>query len=311
MLSWMIYVVVVTALLSGAAFAAEYSAQLRKAPTRWIWATGIVASLVIPALISSVSIQIPSLSSVIDSAGPARPVPLHEITSGTLAPSVWLSAATGSPLATPDLDTALTRAWVIGSGVLVMAILLNGVLVYRRKRHWQRDTVARIPVYVAEDIGPAVVGLLRPRIVVPRWLMSMPASEQELVIAHEQSHLHANDAQVLAIAILLIVAMPWNLPLWWQLRRLRRAIEFDCDARVLGQGHDPARYGAALVNVGERQSNPVMVVAAMAESHSFLEQRIRKMVSKRRKFASASAVLSACLGLALVAGAAEVSPAQC
>ena len=78
--------------------------------------------------------------------------------------------------------------------------------------------------------------------------------------------------------------MPWNLPLWWQLRRLRYAIEVDCDARVLAGGLDPAHYGETLIAVGERQSAYVGAVAAMSESRSFLEERIRIMISKPVKW---------------------------
>ena len=45
MLTWMLYVVVITLLLSGAALAAEHAARLRRARSRWIWAVTIVASL--------------------------------------------------------------------------------------------------------------------------------------------------------------------------------------------------------------------------------------------------------------------------
>src|SRR5438477_356942 len=83
-----------------------------------------------------------------------------------------------------------------------------------------------------------IVGLLRSRIVVPAWLLSAPESQQTAVIAHEQSHLEAGDPLMLTIALGLLVLMPWNFPLWWQLRRLRRAIEVDCDSRVLRRGID-------------------------------------------------------------------------
>jgi bla regulator protein BlaR1 len=61
MLTWMLYVVVITLLLSGAALAAEHAARLRRARSRWIWVLTILASLAIPTVIASVSIQIPSL----------------------------------------------------------------------------------------------------------------------------------------------------------------------------------------------------------------------------------------------------------
>jgi len=70
----------------------------------------------------------------------------------------------------------------------------------------------------------------------------------------EQSHLVAGDPRLLTGALCLLVFMPWNLPLWWQLRRLRRAIEVDCDARVLNAGHDVNRYGETLLEVGQRHS---------------------------------------------------------
>jgi hypothetical protein len=62
-------------------------------------------------------------------------------------------------------------------------------------------SIAGVAVYVAADVGPAVVGLLRPRIVVPGWLTELPDAQQALVIAHELSHLKARDPQALAAAI--------------------------------------------------------------------------------------------------------------
>jgi hypothetical protein len=131
---------------------------------------------------------------------------------------------------------------------------------------------------------------------------------QELVIAHEQGHLEAHDARLVTIALGLLVCMPWNLPLWWQLRRLRFAVEIDCDARVLRRGYDVSRYGETLIAVGERQSVTIAMVAAIAEHGSLLEQRIRNMVRKKTRYARTMAVALACLGIACAVGAAEISP---
>jgi len=307
MLAWMIYVVVVTLLLGGAAFAGERSAHARKAPTRWLWGASIFASLLLPIVMSSVSIQIPSLSSAIDQTTPQKLIPLRQITYAAARPSAWLGAGAGSTAA-PDMDAILASAWSGTSGLILLATLFNGAQLYWRQRAWERQLMAGVSIYVSEDVGPAVVGLVRPRIVVPRWITHAAPETQALVLAHEKSHLDANDAQLLAVAILLIVMMPWNLPLWWQLRRLRFAIEMDCDARVLKGGHDVSLYGETLIMVGERQSTNIAAVAAMSESKSFLEQRIRKMLWKQKKFAWVSATVLAGLGFVLAAGAAEVSP---
>jgi bla regulator protein BlaR1 len=309
MLAWMLYVVVVTVLLGLAALCAERSAQIRKASTRWLWGVAIIASLALPIAISSVSIQIPRMTSaMISQAAPQAAVPLRELTSTALAPSTWLAATAGPLPASAKLDALIGGLWIAASTLLFLAILLNGALLYRSKRGWDLSIVAGQEVHVSEDVGPAVVGLLRPRIVVPRWLLTAPADTQALVIAHERSHLEADDARLLAIAILLILTMPWNLALWWQLRRLRCAIEIDCDARVLRGGGDLSRYGETLIMVGERHCANFAVVAAMSESKSFLEQRLRKMLSKQKKFAWASATALAALGFVLAAGAAEVAP---
>src|SRR5690349_15135863 len=102
--------------------------------------------------------------------------------------------------------------------------------------------------------------------------------------------------------------MPWNLPLWWQLRRLRYAIEIDCDARVLKGGVDPAHYGEALIAVGERQSAYVGAVAAMSESKSFLEERIEHMIRKPVRWRRLGAATLASVSIALTAVAAQVAP---
>jgi beta-lactamase regulating signal transducer with metallopeptidase domain len=309
MLAWMVYVIVVTLILGAAALAAERSAQIRKAPARWLWGASIIASLLLPTVISSVSIQLPSLAAggAVQTA-PQRPIPLRQITAGAVQPSAWLGVGPEHVAATPDADAILARVWGAASGLLFLAILFNAGQLYRRKRSWERRMMAGAQIYVSEDVGPAVVGLLRPCIVLPRWIVSAPEETQALVLAHEQSHLDAHDAQLLAVAIMLIVTMPWNLPLWWQLRRLRFAIEMDCDARVLRGGHDASRYGETLIMVGERQSTHFAVVAAMSESKSFLEQRIRRMLRKQTKFAGLSATAMAGLGFALAASAAVVSP---
>ena len=168
--------------------------------------------------------------------------------------------------------------------------------------------MAGTAVYISEDSGPAVVGLLRPHIVVPRWLTKSSPGDQELVIAHERSHLRAYDTQLLTIAVCLLACMPWNPMLWWQLRRLRLAIEIDCDARVLSLGYPVARYSETLIAAGERQSAGYVMTMAGYGSKSFLEQRIHNMLRKKTRHASVPALALACLGVGLAVCAAEVAP---
>jgi bla regulator protein blaR1 len=308
MLAWMFYVSVVSLLLGLAALALERSARVRRKSTRWLWGTSMIASLLLPLAISSISVQIPRLTGVVDPAIPHGVVALREITASGLSPSRWLTAAAGGFSTSPDLDLLLQLGWGAASTILVLAILAGSAHLNWRRRRWQRGTMAGIPVHISENAGPAIVGLLDPHIVVPRWLTQCSPAVQELVIAHEQGHLEAHDAWLVSIALGLLVCMPWNLPLWWQLRCLRCAVEIDCDARVLRRGYDVSRYGEALIAVGERQSATIAMVAAMAESRSLLERRIRTMLQKKTKYAHATALAFACLGVAFAVGAAEISP---
>jgi hypothetical protein len=120
--------------------------------------------------------------------------------------------------------------WAASAALL---LVLTGCFVHLalRMRRWQPAMVAGVLVLVTDEAGPAVVGLLRPRIILPLWVTRAPRAHQAAVLAHERSHLDARDPQLFTLALALLVVMPWNLPLWWQLRRLRRAIEIDCDAR--------------------------------------------------------------------------------
>ena len=301
----MLYVIFITLLLSGAALAAERSARLRRARTRWIWVVTVLASLAVPTVIASVSIQIPSL---VTPAVTRKIGTLREMTAVHLAPLAWVSERTVNSAAAPNLNRTLRRCWLTVSVALFVALLLNGAYSSWRKRQWRMGTVAGSTVYIAPDAGPAVVGLLRPRIVLPGWLTETSQSHQGMVIAHEQAHLSGRDPQVLTVALFLLVLMPWNLPLWWQLRRLRYAIEVDCDARVLERGVDTRQYGETLIHVSERPVAYVGSVAAMAESRSFLEERITLMVTDPVRWGSVATVVFGCLALALFAFAAEVTP---
>jgi bla regulator protein BlaR1 len=316
MLAWMFYAIVVSLLLGLAALALERSASIRQEPTRWPWSASMIASLMVPLVISSVSVQIPGLEPRLDSrladiVGPAIPqrvVALRQMTASGLSPSVWLTATVGRISASPDLDRLLQVGWSAASTVLLLAILAGSVQLNWRRRRWARGNMAGVPVHISEDAGPAIVGLLHPHIVVPRWLTLCSPDVQEMVIAHERSHLEAQDDRLVTIALGLLVCMPWNLSLWWQLRRLRFAIEIDCDARVLRRGYDVSRYAETLIAVGERQSAATAMVAAMAEQGSLLEQRIRNMLRKKTRYVHATAAALACLGIAFAVGAAEISP---
>src|SRR5690349_2423297 len=175
MLAWMLYVVMVTLLLSVGAYVAERAARLRRGGTRWIWITAICASLLVPTVIASVSVQLPN---VLSPQVAQKIVVLREATTQALSPVTWISGSAAEPAGWRDYDALLKNLWRAASIAMLLALIVSGVVLFLRKRRWQRATVSGADVLVTRDVGPAVVGLLRPRIVVPRWVtMALPTQQ--------------------------------------------------------------------------------------------------------------------------------------
>jgi beta-lactamase regulating signal transducer with metallopeptidase domain len=307
MFSWMLYSIVVSLLMGLATLALERAAQIRQRPARWLWGTCMVASLAILFIPSKVSVQTPEPMHADRAISSEILTPPQTTAIETSRFALPIIGADQAPLSN-GVSTLLDWTWRMASMALALVILASGAHLSWRRRRWDRGHMAGMAVYIAEDCGPAVVGFLRPHIVVPRWLTKLSLDEQELVIAHERSHLGAYDNQLLTIAVCLLACMPWNPILWWQLRRLRLAIEIDCDARVLSLGYPVARYSETLIAVGERQSASYAVTMAGYGSKSFLEQRIRNMLRKKTRHARVWALALACLGVGLAVCAAEVAP---
>ena len=68
---------------------------------------------------------------------------------------------------------------------------------------------------------------------------------------------------------------PWNPIVWLLSSRLLRAVELDCDRRVLRRHPDVGAYGRTLLAVSARDRSGFLAVAAFAESEAPLRKRIR------------------------------------
>ena len=176
---------------------------------------------------------------------------LAAIAASAILPLAWLP---GVLAAMPATQSQLKLGWFVLSSGMLLLLVLRSVWLLSHQRRWQKTSLLGTPVFLSGGIGPCVAGLLRPRIVMPVWLQLIPPRQQALLLAHAQCRLAARDPQLLALAYALIVLMPWNLPLWWQLHRLRFAIEVDCDARMLAHGHALRDYATVLRRHGQYYS---------------------------------------------------------
>ncbi|HEY9225181.1 MAG TPA: M56 family metallopeptidase, partial [Gemmatimonadaceae bacterium] len=133
--------------------------------------------------------------------------------------------------------------------------------------------------------------------------------ERALVLLHEREHLRAHDGRLTTAALIAVVSMPWNPALWYALRRLRTAIEVDCDRRVLRASPDVRRYGGLLVAVAQRAVGSSLAIAGFSERAAPLARRIHAMtISTSRRLSIRDAGVGVLGATALVASILVLPP---
>lgn len=295
---WMLYCLAVGALLSLAALATERAMRAFALPQRWVWAAAMVLMLAIPAATR----WIPRT----EAPAPAAAAAGAEGTRLRLADFPAAAAESASRVDAAALDRPLAIGWMMASAAAVLALLAAWAVLERRRRGWKAAEVDGVPVLLSPATGPAVIGFFRSRIVLPRWVTEdAPAEVRALLLEHEQEHLRAGDPRLLALGLAVVAVMPWNPAAWWQLRRLRLAVEVDCDARVLARRADVRAYGTLLLEVGGRGTGGRLLAAAFSEPASFLERRIRIMTTPRARRPWLRAAGFGAAALAMVAAACE------
>jgi hypothetical protein len=302
--AWMAYALVIAALVSVAALIAERIAILRRLPRRWIWVTALLSALFLPLLFAwnGARLHDRPATALAALAAQEKP-PAYERT-----PIAWVGGEGSIVARRVAWNTWLLTGWSAMSALALATLAMGWIQLKRRLRSAAEGEIAGVKVTVSDDVGPAVVGLVHSRIVVPAWLQQQDHETQATVIAHEQEHMRAQDVRVLGGAFLVAVLFPWNLPVWWQLRRLRFAMEVDCDARVLRGGQSRSTYSAVLLNVATHLAPLRAAATGLSESSSSLERRIRIMHTPvRTRWKLLVAFLGTCT-VALVAVAANVTP---
>jgi TonB family protein len=183
------------------------------------------------------------------------------------------------PAVSSRLSAALLALWFTASLLLAARLLLAQRALARISRSARAAEIDGHAVLVTEDIGPAVVGIVLPRVAVPAWLAELDEPLRALVLRHEREHCRARDTALLWLGEVAVVLMPWNPAVWWQSRRLRLALELDCDARTVGDPEAASTYGKLLLLIAQRQQM-TRLAPMLAESSSHLTERITAMTHK-------------------------------
>ncbi len=170
-----------------------------------------------------------------------------------------------------DARPAGLLLWLAGTLVVLVVFVVRQV---RFNRHLHRSggtstpaerAIRRAP---AQAGGPAVVGLWRPRIVLPddfeaRW---SPA-ERELILAHEQVHLARGDTRINAL-MAFVRALNWFNPLvHLAAGRMRIDQELACDAAVLAKFPQARRRYAEAMLKTQLDVAPIALATPPAACH--------------------------------------------
>lgn len=301
--NWLAYAWLVGGLLALAAWLLGRVATGTGRPSRAVWVIAALATVALPLVALR---RPPAPLSPIFAVGPAWQWP-----SGP-APLTGMAAIQPphGTFATVDLEQLLLAGWVCASIAAAFWIFLSYRSLARQRRTWRMETVQGIAVLVSQDVGPAVVGVLRPGIVVPAWFGALSADSQRLALLHEQEHLRAHDSRLLALVLGCMVLMPWQPFLWLQFAALRFAIEIDCDRRVLRQG-GARRYADLLLTLAGRVERRgwALPLVALWSTPSRMERRIRLICEVKSPSWRELATAVAGAGLALLLACAANAPA--
>ncbi len=284
-----VYVLIVTVPLIGAAALAERAFRLWSLPVRGAWAVtallivliggrAVAHQVVAPAAVATVtSISLPSLKQAPEGRLTGVTSVARELISLPRSAATYVAHVVG-----PTPNRLLAILWGVMSAIVFALICLVYARVWHARRVWSVTEFAGYRVRVASHAGPAVIGLFRPEIVVPRWVLESQPEDGKLIIMHEMEHRTARDPLLLAAMWGLVALIPWHPGAWYCLARTRLAIELDCDARVITRGASLRTYTQLLVNLARvRLGAPMHLwlgATSLLEPSSHLERRLNAMI---------------------------------
>jgi TonB-dependent SusC/RagA subfamily outer membrane receptor len=271
-----------------AALAARFgdaAARRLRLPTRHVWIASLLLTLGVPLL---------ALAAGGSGASREAPSPV-DLQPAIAVPSDFAAEETH---ARPLIPEVVLPAWIARVDSLALALwgaLALVALVRLASAHWglRRQSSRWSPIEIAgyrarlsSGTGPAVVGVLKPSIVVPEWALESPSPVVRLMLAHEHEHVRSRDPLLLLAADIAVSLVPWHPALHWQRSRLRLAVELDCDARVLRTHRDTRRYAELLLCAARRPAlvpERLSAAVALAPRPSTLERRIAAMTENRSR----------------------------
>ena len=246
-----------------------------------------------PRLVRHASAALPRSPATATAAAPASPS-LATIVVATFAPARVASMPDPWRAASDALPTIVTL-WIVGVTLLslrlvvqwlrarrlvtvhaqpacepwlAMARRLGVALGVRRAVRLLESTVVQVP---------AVVGLLRPVILLPaNTLTGLLPGQLEMILAHELAHIRRHDLVVNLLQAAVETLLFYHPAVWWISRQVRIERENCCDDLAVGVCGDPLQYARALTRLEELRGETLAL--AVSARGGLLLHRIRRVV---------------------------------
>lgn len=284
--TWMLGSTIVTILLAVAAMALERVLALyRRVSLRWVWVAAAIASVAFMAFrLVPLHVSNTAATELAEPFAGATALSAESRSRQMTTASRPVTTTIGRlehielPTVTPAIERTLLLMWGAASALFAMLLLSAAWRLRNERDGWSRTNMAGSWLLLSPNFGPAIVGVLRPEIVVPEWITELDESSRHAIVAHETEHLRAHDPALMFAGLVVVVLMPWNIGLWLCWRGLRRTIELDCDARVLAGGIQGSDYANVLLGAWQRARSSWLPSTAFAERASGLGRRVEHLM---------------------------------
>jgi HEAT repeat protein/beta-lactamase regulating signal transducer with metallopeptidase domain len=234
--------------------------------------------------------------------------------------------------ATTSIAGYLTLAYTLGVCAMLLRLgfgLAGGKRLRRQAAPLEDPALLKAAARFAKQLGlrtapvvaycqtvavPTVIGVLRPIILLPTSIATGLTTPQiELLLVHELAHIRRYDHLVNILQRLIEALLFFHPAVWYVSRKLRLEREHACDDLVVSLSGEPRAYAESLVATaafaveGNLTLSPDALAATGKPSH--LRRRIQRLLGEPTppvRLLGGTWILGAVVGLALIAGAAQV-----
>lgn len=200
-----------------------------------------------------------------------------------------------------EIGTVLVVGWLAGTalaaGLFLMSLVLQSMNLRRLQTIDDTDWINSVATAAAalglrrrvttlesnDGCVPAVVGVLRSRLIVPREWRTWSPTQRHCILLHELAHVKRRDVATQLLGQVAWLAYWFHPLMWYAVRQLRIERELASDDCVLLSGQTASDYAEQLLHT-LRSCRSFKLAMGVAMAHSArLDQRVLAILDPRRR----------------------------